>query len=287
MSRRRAAAPDFERQKMLEKLIKQKLVVIGNGMAGIRTVEALLERAPDLYDITVFGSEPYGNYNRILLSPVLAGEKTVDDIMLNTEQWYDDNNITLRKGETVSMIDRRTCEVVTEAGARVPYDRLLIATGSNPIMLPLPGKDLPGVIGFRDIYDVERMVEASTSHRNAVVIGGGLLGLEAANGLMKRGMNVTVVHLPDTLMERQLDPVAGGLLRKSLEERGMVFKMPAQTQAILGDDRVTGVRFADGVEIAADLVVIGGGHPSQFRTCQEGRPALRAWHRGLRHYADL
>jgi len=145
---------------MLEKLIKQKLVVIGNGMAGIRTVEALLERAPDLYDITVFGSEPYGNYNRILLSPVLAGEKTVDDIMLNTEQWYDDNNIALRKGETVTMIDRRTCEVVTEAGARVPYDRLLIATGSNPIMLPLPGKDLPGVIGFRDIYDVERMVQA-------------------------------------------------------------------------------------------------------------------------------
>ena len=233
---------------MLEKINKQKLVVIGNGMAGIRTVEVLLERAPDLYDITVFGSEPYGNYNRILLSPVLSGEKTVDDIMLNTEQWYEDNGITLRKGEMIEMIDRRTCEVVTAEGARVPYDRLLIATGSNPIMLPLPGKDLPGVIGFRDIQDVKRMVEASTSHKNAVVIGGGLLGLEAANGLMKRGMNVTVVHLLECLMERQLDPVAGGLLRKSLEERGMVFKMPAQTQAILGEDRVTGVRFADGEE---------------------------------------
>ena len=219
---------------MLEKVIKQKLVVIGNGMAGIRTVEALLKLAPDLYDITVFGAEPYANYNRILLSPVLAGEKTVDDIMLNTVHWYDDNDITLRKGETISMIDRRTCEVVTEAGERVPYDRLLIATGSNPFMLPLPGKDLAGVIGFRDIYDVERMIEASTSHRNAVVIGGGLLGLEAANGLMQRGMNVTVVHLLDTLMERQLDPVAGGLLRKSLEARGMVFKMPAQTA---GDPR--------------------------------------------------
>ena len=147
---------------MLDKVIKQKLVVIGNGMAGMRTVEALLKRAPDLYDITVFGAEPYGNYNRILLSPVLAGEKTVDDIMLNTAQWYDDNNITLHKGETVTMIDRRTCEVVTADGARVPYDRLLIATGSNPFMLPLPGKDLPGVIAFRDIADVERMVEAST-----------------------------------------------------------------------------------------------------------------------------
>ena len=203
---------------MLERLAKQKLVVIGNGMAGIRTVETLLERAPDLYDITVFGAEPYGNYNRILLSPVLAGEKTVDDIMLNTEQWYEDNDITLRKGETIDMIDRRSCEVVTSDGARVPYDRLLIATGSNPIVLPLPGNNLKGVIGFRDIQDVEHMVEASSTQRHAVVIGGGLLGLEAANGLMKRGMNVTVVHLLDTLMERQLDQVAGGLLRKSLEE---------------------------------------------------------------------
>ncbi len=141
----------------------------------------------------------------------------------------------------------------------MPYDRLLIATGSNPIMLPLPGNNLKGVIGFRDIYDVERMVEASTSRRNAVVIGGGLLGLEAANGLMKRGMNVTVVHLLDTLMERQLDAVAGGLLRKSLEERGMVFKMPAQTEAILGEDHVTAVRFKDGAELAADIVVMAVG----------------------------
>jgi nitrite reductase (NADH) large subunit len=259
VSRRRGMSSEFERQTMLEKLSKQKLVVIGNGMAGIRTVEALLERAPDLYDITVFGSEPYGNYNRILLSPVLAGEKTVDDIMLNTVQWYDDNNITLRKGETVTMIDRRTCEVVTAAGERVPYDRLLIATGSNPIMLPLPGKDLPGVIGFRDIHDVERMVEASTSHRNAVVIGGGLLGLEAANGLMKRGMNVTVVHLLDTLMERQLDAPAGALLKAALEKRGIEFRMRAKSQAILGSERVTGLRFEGGEEIAADLVVMAVG----------------------------
>jgi nitrite reductase (NADH) large subunit len=244
--RRRVGPSEPGRQSMLDKVQKQKLVVIGNGMAGIRTVEVLLDRAPDLYDITVFGSEPYGNYNRILLSPVLAGEKTVHDIMLNTEQWYEDNGVTLRKGEMIEMIDRRTCVVVTAEGTRVPFDRLLIATGSNPIMLPLPGKDLPGVIGFRDIQDVERMVQASTSYRNAVVIGGGLLGLEAANGLMKRGMNVTVVHLLDTLMERQLDQVAGGLLRKSLEARGMVFKMPAQTEAMLGTDRVTGVRFADG-----------------------------------------
>src|SRR5258707_9302006 len=236
MSRCREVSSEFERQTMLEKVIKQKLVVIGNGMAGIRTIETLLERAPDLYDITVFGSEPYGNYNRILLSPVLSGEKSVDDIMLNTEQWYDDNGITLRKGETVVMIDRRTCEVVTAEGARVPYDRLLIATGSNPIILPVPCKDLPGVIDFRDIHDVNSMVEASNSRKHAIVIGGGLLGLEAANGLMKRGMNVTVVHLLDCLMERQLDPVASGMFRKSVEERGMGFKIPATTQAILGND---------------------------------------------------
>src|SRR5947207_15468861 len=195
---------------MLEKITKQKLVVIGNGMAGIRTVELLLDRAPDLYEITVFGSEPYGNYNRILLSPVLSGEKSVDDIMLNTEQWYDDNGITLRKGETIVMIDRRTCEVVTAEGARVPYDRLLVATGSNPIVLPLPGKDLPGVVTFRDLDDVNRMLEKSGHGRRAVVIGGGLLGLEAAHGLNLRGMHVTVVHLMDTLMERQLDAAAGG-----------------------------------------------------------------------------
>jgi nitrite reductase (NADH) large subunit len=179
--------------------------------------------------------------------------------MLNTEQWYEENGITLHQGKTVTTIDRRTCDVVTEDGKRTPYDRLLVATGSIPIMLPLPGKDLPGVITFRDVHDVNKMVEDSNSHKNAVVIGGGLLGLEAANGLMKRGMTVTVVHLLDTLMERQLDAVAGGLLRKSLEERGMVFKMPAQTEAILGEDRVTGIRFGDGTEVAADLVVMAVG----------------------------
>src|SRR3954467_11091633 len=228
-SPRRTIGTWIRRQSMLEKINKQKLVVIGNGMAGIRTVETLLERAPDLYEITVFGAEPYGNYNRILLSPVLAGEKTVNDIMLNTEQWYDDNGITLRKGETITMIDRRTCEVVTADGARVPYDRLLIATGSNPIMLPLPGKDLPGVIGFRDIQDVNSMVEASTSRKNAVVIVDGLLGLEAANGLMKRGMNVTACPLLDCLMERQLDRSASGMLRKSLEVPEGKFKMAMRT----------------------------------------------------------
>ena len=238
---------------------RPKLVVIGNGMAGMRTVEHLLERAPDHYEITVFGTELYGNYNRIMLSPVLAGEKSIDEIMLNTDRWYAEHGITLRKGETVAKIDRKTREVVTGAGERTPYDRLLVATGSNPVIIPVPGHKLPGVLTFRDITDVNGMIDTASRHRKAIVIGGGLLGLEAANGLMKRGMDVTVVHLMDWLMERQLDVTAGNLLRGSLEERGMHFKMPAQTQEILGDDRVTGVRFADGSVIDVDLVVMAVG----------------------------
>ena len=244
---------------MLDFTTKQRLVVIGNGMAGIRTLEHLIERAPDLYQITVFGSEPHVNYNRILLSPVLAGEKTIEEIVLNPEDWYRDNNVKLRKGETIAMIDRRTREVVTATGERVAYDRLLIATGSNPIVLPVPGKALEGVVTYRDIHDVDLMLAAAARGGRAVVIGGGLLGLEAANGLMKRGMEVTVVHLVDTLMERQLDKTAGDMLKASLEARGLKFKMPAATQAILGETHVTGVRFADGSEVAADIVVMAVG----------------------------
>ena len=238
---------------------RPRLVVIGNGMAGMRTVELLLERAPDLYDITIFGAEPHGNYNRILLSPVLAGEKTVDDIILNPEEWYATRGIALRKGETIAMIDRKSREVVSADGSRTPYDRLLVATGSSPIVIPVPGHKLPGVLTFRDIADVDGMIEASTRYRRAVVIGGGLLGLEAANGLLKRGMDVTVVHLMPTLMERQLDAAAGALLKRSLEDRGLKFRMPAQTQEILGADRVTGIAFADGTSLEADLIVMAVG----------------------------
>ncbi|MGX2040301.1 nitrite reductase large subunit NirB [Methylocaldum sp. MU1018] len=238
---------------------KQKLIVIGNGMAGIRTVEELLKIAPDAYDITVFGAEPHCNYNRILLSPVLAGEKTLDDIVLNDDAWYESNGIALYKGRKVVAIDRRRRLVRSEDGLEAGYDRLLLATGSAPFMLPVPGKDLPGVVGFRDIRDVELMLQASEKYRHAVVIGGGLLGLEAANGLKKRGMNVTVVHLLDTLMERQLDKPAADLLKRALTDSGLDFRMEAQTEAILGRDRVTGVRFKDGSEIPADLVVMAVG----------------------------
>lgn len=236
-----------------------RLVVIGNGMAGMRTVEELLKLAPDLYDITVFGAEPYGNYNRILLSPVLAGEKRVDDIILNTRDWYAENGIELHAGDAVVGIDRARRIVRSEKGVEAHYDRLLIATGSKPFIIPVPGHELPGVIAFRDIQDVETMLAAARDHRNAVIIGGGLLGLEAANGLQRQGMSVTVVHMSDALMDRQLDRSAATLLQRTLEAKGMRFELAANTTEIVGPDRVRAVRFADGREIAADLVVMTAG----------------------------
>jgi nitrite reductase (NADH) large subunit len=238
---------------------RQSLVVIGNGMAGMRTVEELLKLAPDAYRITVFGAEPHGNYNRILLSPVLAGEKTVDDIMLNTRAWYDANDITLHAGDPVVRIDRKKRIVHAASGLTVAYDRLLIATGSKPFIIPVPGHTLPGVIGFRDINDVDTMLAAASQGGNAVVIGGGLLGLEAANGLLRRGMNVSVVHVTGSLMNQQLDPPAADLLRQALEGRGLNILLNRQTKEIFGDGRVQAVRFADGEEIPADLVVMAAG----------------------------
>ncbi|WP_371133630.1 nitrite reductase large subunit NirB [Thiobacillus sp.] len=240
---------------------KMKLVMVGNGMAGVRTLEELLKLAPDLYDITVFGAEPHPNYNRILLSPVLAGEQTVDDIVLNPLDWYNQNNITLHLGKKVVKIDRTARAVEADDGTRAGYDRLLLATGSNPFILPVPGADLPGVISFRDIADVDAMIRASSQYRHAVVIGGGLLGLEAANGLMKRGMDVTVVHIGPWLMERQLDEPAARLLQKSLEEKGMKFLLQKQTAELVKGEsgRVCSIKFKDGDSAPADLVVMAVG----------------------------
>ena len=248
---------------------KQKLVVVGNGMAGMRAVEELLKLAPDLYDITVFGAEPHPNYNRILLSPVLAGEMTINDIILNPLGWYADNGIRLHVGKTVTKIDRVARKVVAGDGTEEEYDRLLLATGSTPFMLPVPGNDLPGVISYRDIKDTDEMIATAATHKHAVVIGGGLLGLEAANGLKLRGMDVTVVHLMPWLMERQLDKVAADMLKASLEARGLKFLLEKQTEALLGGEsgRVAAIRFkpapgydpGDGLEIPADLVVMAAG----------------------------
>ncbi len=245
--------------------MKDKLVLVGNGMAGMRALEELFkhnttdDKGSDQYDVTVIGAEPHPNYNRIMLSPVLAGEQIIDDIILNSREWYEENNIELITGDAAVEISRVKKSVITESGKEFPYDRLLIATGSNPFIIPIPGADKEGVLGFRDIHDVDVMVQAAKDHKKAVVIGGGLLGLEAANGLMKQGMDVTVVHLLDSLMERQLDKPASSLLKSSLEERGMTFLMETSTAEILGDKRVTSVKFADGSEIDADLVVMAVG----------------------------
>ena len=239
--------------------MKERLVVVGNGMAGIRAVEELLARAPGRTGITVFGAEPHPNYNRIMLSPVLAGEKTFDQIILNGHDWYEANGITLFTGDAVTAIDPAARIVTSASGRTVAYDKLLLAVGSTPVVLPVPGADLPGVIGFRDLADVDAMMDATRTGRNAVVIGAGLLGLEAANGLAAHGMTVTVLHLMGTIMERQLDEAAGALLQGELESRGISIITRAQTAAIEGDGRVQRVRLNDGRVIDADLVVMAVG----------------------------
>ena len=239
---------------------KERLVVIGNGMAGCRAVEEILARDPGRFDVTIFGAEPRVNYNRIMLSPVLAGEKTFDEIVINTQAWYEENGITLISGDRVDHIDRASQTVISASGRVEPYDRLLIATGSDPFIIPVPGNNLPGVVTFRDLDDVDRMLEAAGKGGNAVVIGGGLLGLEAAHGLSLRGMKVTVIHLMPTLMERQLDEAAGWLLKHELERRGQTVLTGANTKEIVErDGKVAGVRLEDGTEIPADIVVMAVG----------------------------
>ncbi len=239
--------------------MKQRLVVIGNGMAGMRAVEELLERAPGVYDVTVFGAEPNVNYNRIMLSPLLAGEKSFEDIIINGRDWYADNGIVLHMGAMIDLIDRENREVASVCGIRAKYDRLLIATGSDPFMLPIPGANLPGVVTFRDVLDVEKMLAASRTHKRAIVIGGGLLGLEAANGLRANGMQVSVVHLMPTLMERQLDEAAGYLLQRELEARGIEINTRANSKEIYGTEKAEGILLDDGRRIDADLVVMAVG----------------------------
>ena len=245
---------------------KLKLVVVGNGMAGMRTVEELLKIAPDIYDITVFGDEPYPNYNRIMLSPVLANEQTIDDIILNSREWYAANNIKLHTGARINKIDRKNRVVYAENGTSAEYDRLLLATGSKPFMPPIPGKELDGVQGYRDIKDTNDMMDAAKKYKHAVVIGGGLLGLEAANGLKIQGMDVTVVHRNEWLLEKQLDKTAGKMLQKNLEAKGLNFLLEKNTELINGnqDGRVSSVRFTDGLEITADLVIMTVGIRPNF-----------------------
>jgi nitrite reductase (NADH) large subunit len=237
----------------------RKLVIIGNGMAPGRMLEHLFEAAPFEYQVTIFNAEPRVNYNRIMLSPVLSGEKTYEDIITHDDAWYERHGVKLHRGKRIVAIDRTAKTVLAQDGTQSAYDRLVIATGSAPIVIPVPGHDLPGVLTYRDLDDVDRMLAAARSGGDAVVIGGGLLGLEAAAGLAARGMKVVVLHLMPTLMERQLDPAAGHLLQQAVEARGIRVVTRANTQAILGGDRVRAVRLDDGTKLAADIVVMAAG----------------------------
>lgn len=237
----------------------EKLVIIGNGMAPGRMLEHLLEAAPDRYRITIFNAEPRVNYDRIMLSPVLSGEKQYEEIVIHGDGWYIKHGITLYKGHKIVGVDREAKTVTSDRGVTEPYHKLVIATGSVPFIIPVPGNDLPGVLSYRDLDDVNAMLLAAQSRATAVVIGGGLLGLEAAAGLKERGMDVTVLHVMPTLMERQLDPAAGYLLQKAVEARGIKVMTKANTKGIVGDGRVEGVELADGTIIPATLVVMAVG----------------------------
>ncbi len=242
--------------------MKRKLIVVGNGMAGIRTVEELHALAPDAYDITVVSSEKCGAYNRIMLSPVLAGERKFDDIVTHPESWYAERGITLLAGFTVTGVRRQQREVLLDDGRVLHYDRLLLATGSVPFIVPLPGHQHPDVVGFRDIQDVSRMVAAAAHKKRVAVIGGGLLGLEAANGLLRQGMDVTVIHEAPCLLNRQLDAEAAGFLKESLLARGLKFRLGAQTAQIVHSEdgtRIDKLRFQDGSELPTDMVVMAVG----------------------------
>src|SRR5215475_5555355 len=262
--------------------MRQRLVVVGNGMAPGRALDRLFEEAPDAYDVTIFNAEPRVNYDRIMLSPVLSGEKSFEEIVIHGDGWYVKHGVTLYKGAKVTTIDRAartvTAEFVStgnlghtplEPTVTVPYDKLIVATGSNPIILPVPGHDLPGVLTYRDLDDVEAMLLAAQGKGNAVVIGGGLLGLEAAAGLKEQGMDVTVVHLMPTLMERQLDPAAGHLLQRAIEARGIKVITRANTKAILGNGRVEAVELDNGTRLPADLVVMAVGIRPNMQLAKE------------------
>lgn len=239
---------------------KMKLVLVGNGLAGMRCLEDLLDMAPDRYEITVIGEEPWGNYNRIMLSPVLSGEKTIDDIMLHPHAWYADKGIRLIAGDPAVRIDRPRKHVYTEKGEVISYDRLILATGSKPFVPPILGSDLKGVLSFRDIYDVNNMLDYCKTKKNAVVIGGGLLGLEAAYGLKQQGMNVTVLHLMDRIMDRQLDSKASQMLKTAIEQKGITILTAANTECLFGEEgHVTQVKLKDGTVLDADLVVFAVG----------------------------
>jgi nitrite reductase (NADH) large subunit len=249
--------------------MKQNLVVIGAGMASGRMLENLLDAAPDAFNVTLFNGEPRGNYNRLMLSPVLSGEKTYEEIITHDDTWYAERGVNCRFGEHVTKIDRERKVVIGKNG-EVPYDKLVIATGSAPFIIPVAGKELKGVVTYRDLEDTNAMIDTAIKPgANAVVIGGGLLGLEAAAGMQMRGAKVTVIHIAGHLMERQLDPAAGYLLQKALQDRGITIHCKGATKAILGNDRVEAVLLEDGTVYPADLVCMAVGIRPEIRVATD------------------
>ncbi|GLQ33981.1 hypothetical protein GCM10007939_02640 [Amylibacter marinus] len=247
----------------------QNLVIIGAGMASGRLIENLLEQDPQAYKITLFNAEPRGNYNRLMLSPVLSGEKNYEEIITHSDAWYEDRGITTYFGEPVLEIDQ-AAKFIRSASNCAPYDKLVIATGSAPVMIPFPGINLEGVLPYRDLDNVNLMLDvAQKPQSKAVVIGGGVLGLEAAAGLNARGMDVTVIHISDHLMERQLDSTAAGLLQKSLEARGITVHTQGATKEIVGAERVEAVKLEDGTIYPADIVVMAVGIRPETRLAKE------------------
>jgi len=239
--------------------MSEQLVIVGNGMAAARLVEELTTREPGRYAIAVVGEEPALAYNRVLLSSLLAGEVGKEDIELKSQSWWKTRGVTLVYGRRATGIDVNTRQVRLEGGAALSFSKLVLATGSEAIRLPLPGADLPGTLTFRDVSDVGAITAQAGPGKRAVVIGGGLLGLEAAYGLAKTGAAVTVVHLMDRLMERQLDDRAGEMLKHALEARDIDVLLEAQSTAIEGQDKVEGLRLSDGSVLPADLIVMAAG----------------------------
>ena len=239
--------------------MRERLLIIGGGMAATRLVEELVACAPHRYAITVIGAEARLPYNRVLLSSLLAQDVAEDEIDLKPASWWRAQGVDLRFGERVVAIDAQDRSVTLGDGSLLSWDKLVLATGSNAVRLPLPGADLPGVLTFRDCADVEQMRAAIKPGARAAVIGGGLLGLEAAYGLAKAGVDVTVVHVMDRLMERQLDPAGASLLKQDLERRGIHVMLEAKSAAIRGEGEVEALAFSDGQEIAVDMVVMAVG----------------------------
>lgn len=250
-------------------MAKEKLVLIGNGMAGIRCLEEIILSDPNRFSITVFGSENHLNYNRILLSSILQGNSSFEETIIRDSDWYEKNQIKVYTNETVIQLDNVNKTLTTNRNRDVSYDKLILATGSTPFVPPLPGTGKEGIMTFRTIEDCRQIMNSADKGKSAVVIGGGLLGLEAAQGLIHLGMEVTVVHNAETIMNNQLDSVAAGLLQDSLQKEGMKFLLKKETQCFKGGSRVEKVILADGKELPADLVIIAAGVRPNIQLAQE------------------